>query len=106
KARRTRARSVGAGVLVRRTRRASYVYAVRGGRVVAVAVATRSLARDGGALRAAMGRLLAARASQASPTFVPNPKAVPDQITGTPLVGSTGDARVNRALAVLCSLSH
>jgi hypothetical protein len=98
------ASSVGGGVLVRRTRSATYVYKLRGRRVGAVAVASRSL--RGGALRGAMGRLASASASQAPRGFVPNATPESQQITGSNLVGTGNDGRLNSALALLCGLSH
>jgi len=100
------ARSIGRGLYVRRARRgARFVYAVRGGRVRAVAVATRSLARRRSSLRAAMKRLRKARGSQARPVFVANATAGSARPTGHTLAG-TSDPRLNRALVLLCSVSH
>ncbi|MEA2375786.1 MAG: hypothetical protein QOD53_2249, partial [Thermoleophilaceae bacterium] len=82
-----------------------FVYAVGGGRVRAVAIASRSLAGHRARLRAAMRRFLIAHASQAAPTFVPNATPGSSRLTGKTLVGSS-DPRVNEALAVLCGLKH
>jgi hypothetical protein len=98
------ARSAGQRVFVGRVRRTAFVYAVRRGRVRAVGVATRALVRRPARLRAAMRRLLKARASQARRTFEPNPTSRSARVTGTTLAGSS-DPRLNRALALLCSLS-
>jgi hypothetical protein len=97
-------RSLGRGLFVRRaSRRATFVYAVRHGRVRAVAVATRGLARHHSRLRAAMRRLLKARATQVRPRFVPNTTAGSARLTGKTLAGSS-NVRLNRALALLCNL--
>jgi hypothetical protein len=79
------------------------VFAVRRGRVRAVGVATRALARRPARLRAAMRRLRKARATQAARTFTPNPTAGSARLTGTTLAGSS-NPRLNRALALLCSV--
>jgi hypothetical protein len=97
------ARSAGGGLLVRDERKSSFVYSVSGGRVRAVAVATRSLARDSKALRKAMARLVKARATSATRRFVPNPAQESARITGTTFNGSS-NSQVNEALAVLCGL--
>ena len=83
------ARSVGGGLLVRTGRKSSFVYSVSRGRVRAVAIATRALARDRAALRKAMARLVKARATQAKPRFVPNEAQRSARITGTTLAGSS-----------------
>jgi len=77
-------------------------YEVRGGRVRAVGVATAKLARDRSALRTALRRVSAARATQAKATFVPNPEAA-TAATGRTLAG-TGEPRTDAALTLLCSL--
>src|SRR4051794_7380186 len=106
RARIRRAHAAGAGIRYRRIRRGgAWVYAVERGRVVAVAVASRSLAHSPKALALAMRRLRAAKASATPRTFVPSAaqaatRSVP---TGQPLAG-TSSARVNAALAYLCSL--
>jgi hypothetical protein len=105
-ARRVRsARSAGGGISFRPTRQGAWVYAVRSGRVSAVAVASRDLARQPAALRLAMRRLLAARASTLPRRFVPNPAqaGAAGRVTGKPLAG-TSDPRLNAALTMLCSL--
>ena len=98
-------RSVGGGVFARDGRASSFVYSVSGGRVRAVAVATRALARNASALRAAMSRLLKARATQATRRFEPNTAQGSARITGATFAGSR-DSRVNEALAVLCGLAQ
>jgi hypothetical protein len=99
------ARSIGRGVLVRRARGTTYVYATRGGRIRAVGVASGALARRAGGLRAAMLRVAAARATQARRTYVPNATPGSARLTGASLAGSN-DARLNAALAVICGLSN
>ena len=64
------------GVFVRRAGRSSFVYAVRGGRVRAVGVATRALARRPAKLRAAVRRALRAKASNAPRRYRPSPAEV------------------------------
>jgi hypothetical protein len=96
------------GIHFKRTRRAVWVYAARGGRVRAVAVATRGLARHPKALRAAMRRVLRAKASAAPRRFVPSEAQAAAEragrpITGKPLAG-TSDPRLNAALTMLCGL--
>ncbi len=106
-ARRVRgARSLGGGMRFKRTKTGAWVYAIRGGRVSAVAVTTRTLARRPKQLRAAMGRLVAARASARARRFVPNvaqASAATAGPRGRPLAG-TSDPSLNQALAVLCGL--
>jgi hypothetical protein len=99
------ARSAARGVRLVRTRRGARVYAVRGGRVYAVAFASPALARHPAALRAAMRLLLAARATAQPRAFVPNAAqaSARARITGQPLAG-TSDPRLNEALAMLCGL--
>ena len=98
-------RTAGAGVRLRRTRRAAWVYAVHGGRVVAVGVATGALAGRLSALRADVRRLLAARATQAPRAFRPSPAqaAANGRLSGRTLAGAS-DPSVNAALAFACSL--
>ncbi len=62
------ARSAGGGILYR----GAWVYAVRGGRVRAVGVASRSLLRSPKALRSAMRRVLTAKATSRRRAFIPN----------------------------------
>jgi hypothetical protein len=99
-------RSAGSGVRFRRTRRGTWAYAVRDGRVSTVAVASASLARRPEALRAALDRLRGATATQTPTGFTPSAEqaaageAAP---TGQTLAG-TSDPRLNAALALLCSL--
>jgi hypothetical protein len=94
-----RARSVGRGVRVRGKK----VWVVRAGRVRAVALATRKLSRQRGALRRAVGRMLAARASSAPRRFVPSEATAAGKAStgGRPLAG-TYDARLNAKLIALC----
>jgi hypothetical protein len=95
------AKSVGGGLFVRSGRHTSFVWAVRNGRVKAVAVATATLAGNSGALRAAMKRVTGAHASQAKRVFIPNGTPGSARLTGANLA-ATSDPRLNRALAVLC----
>jgi hypothetical protein len=90
-------RRAGRGVRYRGT----WVYRVRGGRVVAVATATRSLARRPRALAAAMRRVSSAKARLTAARFEPQAGAA--RLTGRPLAGS-GDTRTDAALALLCRL--
>jgi hypothetical protein len=92
------------GLHVRRTRSGAWLWAARGGRVWAVAVAGRALAARPAALRAAMSRVLTAKATAARRTFVANPaQAHAGKPTGKPLAG-TSDPRINAALTMLCGL--
>jgi hypothetical protein len=99
------ARTRHAGFRVRRAGRVAYVAYASGGRVRAVGVATASLARHRAALRAAVGRLLRARATQASRAFVPSPAqaATAGRLTGHNLAG-TGNPKLDAALVNLCRL--
>ena len=83
----------------------AFVYAVRRARVSAVGAATRALVRRPARLRAAMRRLLTARASQTRRAYVPNPAAGAARLAGAALAG-TNNARLNSALALLCYVSH
>jgi hypothetical protein len=97
--------SAGNGIRFRLTRRGALAYAVSGGRVVAVAVASRGLARQPAALRAAMRRLLRAKATSRPRSFVPSSAqaAATGAPTGKPLAG-TYDPRLNAALTMLCGI--
>src|SRR4051794_4481584 len=77
-------RSAGGGVRFRRTRRGAWVFGVRGGRVRAVGVASRGLARRPKALRVAMRRVLAARASARPRRFVPSQAQAKGALRGRP----------------------
>ncbi|MCW3048608.1 MAG: hypothetical protein JWO74_2892 [Solirubrobacterales bacterium] len=98
-------RAAGGGLRVRGTRRGTLVFAVQRGRVTAVAVASRSLARRPQALSAALRRLRGATASRAPRAFQPSAAqaATRGRPTGRTLAG-TADPRVNAALMLLCSL--
>jgi hypothetical protein len=96
----TGAQAIGSGVLLDRGK-TNWVFAVHDGRVRAVAVASAALAAKPKRLRAAMARLLAARASQAKRVFEPN-TAAQAALSGHVLAG-TGDSRLNAAFALLCS---
>src|SRR3954447_2756508 len=95
------AKQIGRGVLLDRGR-TNWVFAVRSGRVRAVAVATRALARRPKQLRSAMARLLGARVSQAKRVFKPN-TAAGAALAGHILAG-TSDPHLNAAFALLCRL--
>ncbi|HEX8741813.1 MAG TPA: hypothetical protein VF712_01650 [Thermoleophilaceae bacterium] len=97
------ARPAGGGLYVRSGRSSSFVYAVSRGRVVAEAVVTRALAREPASLRAAMRRLVKARATQAPREFVANSTPGSSRITGATFAGSR-DSRINEALAAICGL--
>jgi hypothetical protein len=102
---RDRARKIAPGLFVRHRGGGIYVYAVRRGHVRAVAIATRALAQRRGALRAAMYRLLTAKASHAKRRYVGNATPGSQQLRGASLI-ETSDPRLNRALARLCGLKH
>ena len=93
------------GIHVRKARHGAWLYAARGGRVRAVAVAGRGLARHPRALRAAMLRVLGAKASAIRPAFVPSTATAGarGRVTGKPLAG-TSDPKLNAALTMLCNL--
>jgi hypothetical protein len=99
------ARSLGGGVFVRPRHGAQFTYFVHGGRVRAVAVATRKLAHHASALRAAMHRLVTARATESPRRFVPNAAQRSGKLIGGTLAGSS-NPRLNRALAILCGAGH
>ena len=97
------ARAVGGGVFVSSS--GGRVYARRGGEVGAAAVASPALAGTPAELRAAMHRLLSARATQAPRQYVPSTLAKPG-LTGRNLVGGSSDPRLNHALIMLCQLNR
>jgi hypothetical protein len=101
-----RAKAIGGGILVAHSGRTSWVFAVSRGRVRAVGVATAKLARNHAALRAAVRRVLAARASQAKRVYVGNPAAAAARaaLHGAVLATGTSDPKLNAALAYLCHL--
>ncbi|HKP89511.1 MAG TPA: hypothetical protein VJT75_05995 [Thermoleophilaceae bacterium] len=101
---RDRTTRIAPGLFVRHRSGGIFVYAVRKGRVRAVAVATPSLARRRGALRAAMYRLLTAKASHAARRYVGNASEGSQRLQGKSLV-DTSDPRLNAALAKLCGLN-
>ncbi|MEA2478689.1 MAG: hypothetical protein QOJ07_611, partial [Thermoleophilaceae bacterium] len=104
-ARRLHAHSAGGGVVFRRTKSGAQVYFVRGGRVRAVAVATRALTLQKKPLRAAMRLVVTAKAATPDRTFVPSAAQAAGTAgpLGRPLAG-TSDSRLNAALTMLCSL--
>jgi hypothetical protein len=98
-------RLAGGSIRTRRVKGVTWVYVVRRGRVVAVAVASRSLARRTSALRAAVGRLRSAKATQVLPQYVPGQVEATSagRLTGRTLAGPS-DPRLNAAFAMLCQL--
>ena len=100
-----RLRSAGGGVRFRRNAVSAWVYAVRKGRVRAVGVASHGLVRRRADLRAAMRRLLAARATQSVKTYRPaaGRAASRGRLTGRTLAGTT-NPRLNAKLELLCRL--
>ena len=94
--------AAGDGVHVRRDGRVGWVRLVRDGRVRAVGVATRSLAGRPADLTEAVARARSAKASSATPRFVPG-KAKAAGLSGRPLAGSSNE-RLNDSLALLCRL--
>jgi hypothetical protein len=97
-------RSIGGGLRVLRAGSSSFVYAVRGGRVRAIAVTTSALAADRKALRVAMGRVLSAKASAAPRIFVPSAAQASGRMLGRTLAGSS-DRAATAKLALLCGLN-
>jgi len=120
------ATAAGTGVQVVTSGATTWAYAIRDGAVAAVATAAPALAHDHAALTAAMGRLVAARATQVTAPFEASatqsaqqaageqptgqPLAVQQAttatgqpLTGTPLVGAA-ESTVTAALAALCHL--
>ena len=84
---------------------ATWVYVVRGGRVRAVATASRSLARAPAALRRAARLLRTARATSAPRVYSPGEAetASGGTLTGRTLAGSTNPS-IDSTLALLCRL--
>jgi len=85
-----------------------WVYALRDRKVRAVAVVSPSLADKPRRLRAAVKRLLAAKATQVTPGFVPSDATAKAVASGAALsgnaLGATGNPRLNSALMLLCTL--
>jgi hypothetical protein len=100
-----RTKRIAPGLFVRHRGGGIYVYAVRKGQVRAVAVATPALASHTGALRAAMYRLLTAKASHAKRRYVGNASFGSQRLQGASLV-QTSDPRLNAELARLCGLNQ
>ncbi|HEV7461026.1 MAG TPA: hypothetical protein VGN78_10850, partial [Solirubrobacteraceae bacterium] len=101
-----RTRSLGAGMRFRSAGRVTWVYVVRNGRIRAVGVATRGLARSRTALRRAVRLMLSARAAQTTPEFVASAAQAATARTaptGQTLAGSS-NPRLNTAFALLCHL--
>jgi len=99
------ARSIGGGVLVRRAGRRVAVHTVRGGRVRTVAITTRALAGKPAALRTALRRVDAAKATQVLPVYAAGEAetATRGALTGRALAG-TSDPKLDNALVLLCRL--
>jgi hypothetical protein len=99
------AQDLGGGLRLDTRDRGNWVFATADGRVRAIAVATAALAQRPLELRAAMGRLLAAKASQAHPAFQPNAGAAAARaaLHGAVLAGSANPA-LNAAMAYLCGM--
>jgi len=81
-------RSGGRGLRIRRAGKSVYVYVIRGRRVKAIGVATRDLARNRKALRAAAKRLVSAKASAAPRIFVPADAQKAGKMAGRALAGA------------------
>ena len=96
--------AVGAGTVVRRKGDRAYVHVVRDGRVRAIAVTTTTLAGNRAALRAAMRRVLSAKASNRKRRFVPSKAQAEGRMLGRSLAGSS-NAVVNQRLALYCQLN-
>ena len=100
-----RARRVGGGVYVRRSGNRAYVWSTQRGRVRAVGVTTSRLASNRSALRAAMQRVVRARADNKPGAFVPAAaQAKGSGMLGKPL-SSSGDRKVDERMALYCSLN-
>jgi hypothetical protein len=96
--------SLGGGIHVAKSGSATWVYATKGATVRAVAVASATLAKRPAALRAAVKRLLAARASQAKPVFKPSAATAASAALSGKILAGTSDPRLNAAFAYLCSM--
>jgi hypothetical protein len=99
-----RGRPIGGGLLVQRAGDRRFVFAVRRGRVRAIAVVDAGFARDRRALRSAMRRVLRATASSAPRRFVPAEPQAEQRMLGRALA-SSGDRDVDAKLALFCSLN-
>jgi hypothetical protein len=98
-------RSLGGGLTLLRSGSRSFVFSTRGGRVRALAVTTSRFAARAAAVRAAMRRVLSARASSAKRVFVPAAAQATKAARLEGRVLATGaDARTSRGLALLCGL--
>jgi hypothetical protein len=99
-----RGRRLGGGLIAQRAGRSTFVFATRARRVRAIAVMPAALARDRRAMREAMGKIVAAKASSAPRRFVPaEPKA--DQAMLGRALASSGDRDVDAKLALYSSLN-
>lgn len=97
-------RMAGKGLRVKRAGRRAFVYSLRKGRVVAIGVTTRGLAKRRNALRVAMRRVVRAKASAAPRKFVPAKAQAKGQMLGRALAGS-GDREVDARAALLCAIN-
>jgi hypothetical protein len=102
---RDRTKRIAPGLFLRHRGGGIYVYAVRGGKVRAVASTTSELAKRRKALHTAMYRLLTAKASHRARRYVGNASLGSQRLQGASLV-ETSDPRLNRALARLCGLNQ
>lgn len=102
---RTTTRRAGRGIRVRSAGTAARVFVIRGGRVRAVAVASRSLAGRPTDLRRAVRFLGSAEATQAPPRYVESPaeRQAVGGASGRTLAG-TDNEELNRKLELLCRL--
>lgn len=100
------ARDLGDGIALDTSGSGNWVFATRNGRVAAVAVASDALAGNATAVRAAMKRVLSARATQARPSFVANPAASAARAALNGKVLATGSANpaFNAAMAYFCAM--
>jgi hypothetical protein len=106
---RARTRALGKTIRVRRSGRISWVYYLRRGRVRAVAVATRGLAKSHRALKADVKLLRTAQVSQTPhPKFVPSDATAQAAASGASLEGRTlagsSNPSLNDAMMLLCLL--
>jgi hypothetical protein len=100
---RDRTERIAPGLFMRHRSGGIFVYAVHEGKVVAVASTTPELARRTDALRAAMYRLLTAKASHVKRRYVGNATPGSQRLKGKALVESD-NPKLNAALAKLCGL--
>jgi microsomal dipeptidase-like Zn-dependent dipeptidase len=97
-------RSIGGGLKLKRSGNRTFVFAVKGGKLRALAITSAKLAGNRKALRSAMRRVLTAKASAAPRKFVPAKAQAKGAMLGRSLAGSA-DREVNKQLALLCGLN-